>query len=106
MPAPLVYYVTRSDRPGQVKIGTTTNLSRRLSQLRSVKKGHSEQVTLVAVEVGNQATERKRHGQFAPMRLDGEWFTFGAPIIAHVMDLEQVPVEITTETHRTPVGVG
>lgn len=95
---PLVYYVTRSDRPGEVKIGTSTNVMRRAVDLR---EGHV--VTLLAVEPGGRDLERKRHGMFAPMRLDGEWFTLGAPIIYHVMELDQVPVVVDGKPFRMPV---
>jgi hypothetical protein len=49
--------------------------------------------------------ERARHAAFGAMRLDGEWFTYGAPIISHVMQLDQVPVVIegpSYELHRMP----
>jgi hypothetical protein len=101
---PLVYYVTRTDRPGQVKSGTTLNLDRRMSQLRT-EGGEGAQVTLLAVEPGGRMMELNRHTRFAPMRLDGEWFTHGAPIIHHVMELDQVPVVFAAaaESHRMPV---
>lgn len=101
---PLVYYMTRSDRPGQVKIGTSTQVLQRAIGIRG---GRSREITLVAVEVGGRDLERARHAAFDAMRLDGEWFTFGAPIINHVMQLDQVPVVIdepTYEFSRMPLG--
>ncbi len=101
----LVYYVTDSDRPGQVKIGLTNNLDRRMAELRTsgVVKG---QLTLLAVELGDRMAELNRHTKFSGMRLDGEWFTYGAPIIFHVMELDQVPVPFDrkTDAHRMPIA--
>lgn len=106
---PLVYYITRSDRPGEVKIGTSKKIFERLSatDIRG-KRSEDVQVTLLAVEPGDRWTEAQRHNQFAPMRLTpkGEWFTLGAPIIHHIMELDQVPVPIrgAGDTHRMPIG--
>ena len=88
---PIVYYVTDSDRPGQVKIGSAADLDQRMYTLQrsGVVKG---QLILLAVELGGKMTELNRHTRFAGMRLDGEWFTYGAPIIHHVMNLDQSPV--------------
>lgn len=107
MPNPVVYYATRSDRPGQVKIGTTISVPHRMLALRTAR-GRGD-VTLLAVEPGGEGVERARHLQFAPMRMDGEWFAYGAPIIAHVMDLDQAPVPFGSHSalgdrHRMPVG--
>lgn len=77
---PVVYYVTRVDKPGLVKIGTTRNLTTRLRELGS--RGRT--VTLLATEPGDRTLEATRHAEFGPMRVEGEWFTFGAPILAHV----------------------
>jgi hypothetical protein len=99
---PVVYYVTCSDRPGEIKIGMSTDVMIRARNLCPVREGHEN--VLLAVEPGGRDVERKRHAQFAAMRKDGEWFTFGAPIISHVMELDQLPVVATAETHRMPVG--
>lgn len=104
--APVVYYIECSDRPGQVKIGTSTKLFRRLtdSDIRG-KRSDGVQVTLLAVEPGDRWVEAQRHGQFSAMRLKGEWFTKGAPIIHHIMELDQIPVVVETpgEMYRMPV---
>jgi hypothetical protein len=103
---PLVYYMMRSDRPGQVKIGTSERVLRRALQVRGGRR-EDRQLVLLAVEVGGRDVERKRHGAFDAMRLDGEWFTFGAPIISHVMQLDQVPVVVEEplyDTYRMPLG--
>ena len=79
-PEPVVYYITRVDRPGQVKIGTTKNLRTRLTELG--RRGRT--VTLIATEPGGRDLERQRHAEFAAIRADGEWFSYAAPIIAHI----------------------
>jgi hypothetical protein len=82
-PQPVVYYLERIDRPGQIKIGTTGDLRKRLQDIGS--RGRT--VTLLATEPGGVAIERKRHAQFAEMRLDGEWFSAAGPLTRYVEHL-------------------
>ncbi|MDX3235668.1 GIY-YIG nuclease family protein [Streptomyces sp. ME03-5709C] len=72
---PVVYYVRRG---ALVKIGTTTNLWRRMVSLLP------EQV--LATEPGGIGVEADRHRQFAALRVEGqrEWFRAGAILQAHV----------------------
>jgi len=73
--AQVVYYARR----GQfMKIGTTTNLPLRMSQLRCV---------VVAVEPGRHWLEKKRHEQFAQYRADGEWFAPNIELETLVADI-------------------
>jgi hypothetical protein len=58
---PYVYYLMVG--PTTVKIGTTTNLSQRLSGLRT------DLQYVVAIEHGSFDTERKRHLEFATERI-------------------------------------
>lgn len=75
-PAPVqhvVYYIEFADR---IKIGTTTNLTRRIEALPVEK--------LLTVELGDTTLERKRHRQFWTFRVRGEWFTKSPELLAHI----------------------
>lgn len=76
----MVYYITRIDKPGLVKIGTTKDMKTRMNELGS--RGRA--VTVLATEPGDRSLERQRHLQFSAMRVEGEWFHFAAPILAHI----------------------
>ena len=82
-PESTVYYVERSDRPNQVKIGVTKSLDRRLGELG--RRGRV--VKLLATEPGGRDVERARHAEFAESRLDGEWFAMSWPLRRHLMAL-------------------
>lgn len=82
-PQPLVYYLTRVDKSGLVKIGTTRNLRDRMNALGA--RGRT--VTLLATEPGDAAVERKRHIEFGYLRTEGEWFRLAAPLAAHIQAL-------------------
>ncbi|NNC13601.1 GIY-YIG nuclease family protein [Planctomonas sp. JC2975] len=69
----VVYYIRFDDR---MKIGTSSNLRQRLSQL-----WHHE---LVALERGGRSREHARHEQFAPWRLGtSEWFQLAPELAEH-----------------------
>jgi hypothetical protein len=74
---PLVYYLLFADR---IKIGTTTNLTARM---RSIP--HDE---LLATEPGSLDVERRRHREFAHLRITGEWFRTAADLFAHIEALK------------------
>lgn len=61
--ASVVYYIQFGDR---IKIGTTTDLGKRLGALP-----HD---CLLATEPGGPLVERQRHEQFGALRIKGEWF--------------------------------
>lgn len=70
----VVYYIRFDDR---MKIGTSSNLRRRMSQL-----WHNE---LVALERGGRAREHARHVQFATWRLGrSEWFEISPELTEHL----------------------
>lgn len=85
-PQPVVYYAERADRPGQIKIGTTTQLRERMAALGA--RGRA--VTLLAIEQGGRSLEKSRHAQFAALRLDGEWFSAASPLTDHVGRLKNL----------------
>lgn len=78
LPESVVYYVLFGDR---IKIGTTTNLTRRLQDLP-----HDE---LLATEPGGTGVERQRHAQFGVYRVTGEWFEMGDELVDHVNELRR-----------------
>lgn len=74
---PIVYYLKFGDR---IKIGTTTNLRKRLLDIP-----HDQ---VLAVEPGGLAMERRRHLQFRSHRISGEWFTAGDDLMRHIKALQ------------------
>ena len=84
----LVYYIRFGDR---IKIGTSSNLKRRLSTLT-----YDE---ILAVEPGTQALVRERHREFSVLRIDGQrmWFHDAPALRAHADRLRSehgVPEEL------------
>lgn len=79
--AAVVYYVQVGDL---CKIGTTTNLKRRLV-------GYPPNRKLLATEPGSYEVEARRHAQFAALLDCGkEWFRLEAPLAAHIQQLRPV----------------
>src|ERR1039458_2410411 len=89
---PLVYYAMRD---GLIKIGTTTQIRRRLAA-----QGIDE---LLAVEPGSFDLETERHAQFAEHKLSrrrgtgrgrgsgpAEWFRPGGDLMAHIEALRAI----------------
>lgn len=70
--AGLVYY---AEAWGHIKIGTTTNISSRMADLKVTR--------LLATEPGSYAMERHRHRQFAHLRAVGEYFLPDPELVAH-----------------------
>jgi hypothetical protein len=66
---PRIYFVGPDD--GDIKIGITTNLPKRLCSLRT---GSSKPLRTLLVIPGTQYDERELHRRFAADRLRGEWF--------------------------------
>lgn len=76
----LVYYLLDATRLAQrVKIGRTVNLRQRLVSLRTQMVANQTPLVL-AVEAGGAVTERRRHEEFASLRLGGEWFHYVGPL--------------------------
>ena len=76
---PVVYYVQFADR---IKIGTSRNLRKRLEALACDR--------LLALEHGDTTLERQRHGQFAALRITGEWFKYQAPLTTFIESLPPI----------------
>jgi hypothetical protein len=69
-----VVYVIGDGRSGVVKIGTTSNLTRRLSGLQT---GSAYLLHVLWSYGGDVDLEVHLHNRFADMRMQGEWFDFG-----------------------------
>lgn len=78
-----VYFIRRGDS-GPVKIGFSANVRKRI---RSLQTGSAEPLKLLAVAEGGEQTERFLHEQFARHRLEGEWFSPDASLLALIADL-------------------
>lgn len=72
----VVYYAGQGDR---IKIGSTTQMRVRLWALKPD--------VLLAAEEGGRMLELHRHRQFSTSRLDGEWFSASAELLAHIDSL-------------------
>lgn len=79
LPGSVVYYVLT--RPGQVKIGTTINLSDRMKSMRVFN-----QEDLLAAEPGDVQLEKMRHAQFGDLRLSArrEDFSASGALMDHI----------------------
>jgi hypothetical protein len=79
LPGSVVYYVLT--RPGQVKIGTTINLSDRMKSMRVFN-----QEDLLAAEPGDAQLEKMRHAQFGDLRLSSrrEDFSASGALMDHI----------------------
>lgn len=63
----------------RVKIGTTTNLAKRVTGVPHDR--------VLASEPGGRDLERARHAEFAGLRVKGEWFQYVEPLVSHVARL-------------------
>jgi hypothetical protein len=74
--APIVYFIQNGNR---VKIGTSTNLRKRVAALSLSTR------SIVLVLHGDAAYERKLHARFAAYRTPGtEWFDYAEPLVNFV----------------------
>lgn len=76
-------YFARRECDGLIKIGTTSQLGRRLSALR---RDHGT-LTLLATQEGGFTKERALHERFAKLRVEGEWFRSGHLLTKHIKRL-------------------
>lgn len=77
----MIYFVQSAHGP--IKIGMTTNLDKRLVQLRSANKGS---LSVLGLMPGGGKTEAALHVEFADIRLDGEWFAPHERLLRFVSD--------------------
>lgn len=64
----------------QVKIGTSTNLGKRIAVLRKSRP----RALILATEPGTYSMENHRHQQFGRLRVHGEWFLKDPELMDHV----------------------
>lgn len=86
----VVYYARLGNR---VKIGYTANLTNRMANIQPEQ--------LLATERGGPKLEAERHGQFASLRVVGEWFRYEQPLIDHVTALPPTPA-VSLQPDRLP----
>lgn len=79
-----VYYI-RCEGTGLIKIGLSSDVRARLSQLQV---SSTSNLVLLATEQGGGATEKARHRQFEAARVRGEWFNPVSDLMAHIETLE------------------
>jgi hypothetical protein len=83
-----VIYFLRRENDGSVKIGATTNLTRRLKQHRKKYKGIT--LSLMGIVDGGPKDERCLHLKFARLKVEStpicEWFTPAPELIEYIRD--------------------
>lgn len=71
---------------GQIKIGWTAHVRRRLSELQP---GNPHPLKIIATMPGGQKDERKLHLRFAWLRVYGEWFLPGQDLLDFIKELKE-----------------
>lgn len=79
--APSVVYFIRCAEAARIKIGTTTNLERRLA---SIQAGTPLRIELLVTLTGDSRIEKKIHAQFAHLRVHGEWFEAAPDLLEYI----------------------
>lgn len=78
-------YFLQGSRTGNIKIGITNDLGRRIAQLTNAS---SEALHLVGmISNGGRATEKAWHDAFAEDRLHGEWFMDSPDLLDAIAEL-------------------
>lgn len=88
-PQACVYYMAWADQPDAIKIGTTTDLRKRL---RALGRAHTLLVVsrVLVAEPGTYNLERSRHHQFRTLRINGsEYFRWCPQLAEHITDLRR-----------------
>jgi hypothetical protein len=90
----------------RVKIGYTSDVKRRLEQLRGASPS---ELKAVLVLPGDMQTEVIYHERFAQYRLHGEWFKFGLKLRLFIWSnfgtlspYEDNEIEMTTQGNQEP----
>jgi hypothetical protein len=92
-------YFARRESDGAIKIGFSSDVPRRLIELRKKTKCR---VSLLGSTSGGSAVERRLHRRFAHLHLDGEWFHPGDDLLAFVRRLKtpEVQAEMVERDYR------
>ena len=80
IPGSVVYFVQATEG-GPVKIGVTTDLSRRLKALQTAQ---AEPLRVLRWVPGNEAIEAYYHRVFGHLRIQGEWFRFEGDLAGYL----------------------
>ncbi len=96
--SPLVY-VVRSERSGLLKIGTTTDLNRRLRELSRLCRGA---VSLLTTLPGDAQLERRLHALCAADAVAGEWFRPSESVMGLVASAKRLAVRAGDGGEGTP----
>ncbi len=80
----VIYFVRREDGTGPVKIGCTSDLSRRLEVLSSRRQ---EALTLLASAPATFGDEKRVHQMLASDQVYGEWFTLSDTVAAVIAEV-------------------
>lgn len=75
-------YVLKCPVTGRVKIGTTTNLTKRVEAIQALSP---TELSLVCVFRGNMNDERRLHKRLAMYRRHGEWFELPNDLLAEIV---------------------
>jgi hypothetical protein len=74
----MVYYVQRAD--GLIKIGTSRMI---IDRLAALAREHGS-LTIMATHGGGHPEETAVHRAFKALRVEGEWFRPGLPLLLHI----------------------
>ena len=92
-PLNVVYFIGAGDPVVLVKIGTTTNITRRLAQIR---RGWSVPVHVLETVEGGYEREAEFHERFRSARVAGEWF-HAQPVLAFWADVKRCTRRIVAD---------
>lgn len=92
----MIYFIKTN---GQVKIGYTDNLNKRIAAYRT----HNPQAELIAEMDGDRATEKAIHKQLASDRIKGEWFNHSQQVKDYIREhaIDQCHTKISKEGMHT-----
>lgn len=79
----LIYFIG-SENPLTIKIGFTTNLTKRI---KSLQTGFPRKLIVYGIAFGDQQTERKLHKHFAKRKSLGEWFYLDEELKQFILNL-------------------
>jgi hypothetical protein len=86
-----VYMIQAGGATGDVKIGFASDAYQRLVGLQC---SHSEKLTIVRLFDGDGLVEQALHHRFAHLHKRGEWFRFGAELLATDTGYADIPIPL------------
>lgn len=84
---PGVVYFIADAKSKMVKIGYTTNIANRLSQLQV---SHHSKLEVLATIPGDENLESQLHRQFKKQRAEGEWFRVDTELAGYINEIIQL----------------